>query len=91
MELQSKEIGSAYEEMVARIAKIFPSAPSLSNAKKYMQGLLSQIERKNGWQMAEAVGDTTPYSLQQFLYRGQFSADRLRDILGSLLKYRTHR
>ena len=28
--------------------------------------------------MAEAVGDTTPYVLQQFLYRGQFSADELR-------------
>lgn len=46
-----------------------------------MQGLLSPIERKNGWQMAEAVGDTTPYVMQQFLYRGQFSADELRDEL----------
>ncbi len=46
-----------------------------------MTGLLSPIERKNGWQMAEAVGEATPYALQQFIYRGQYSADRLRDHL----------
>ena len=26
-----------------------------------LRGLLSPIERTNGWQVAEAVGDTTPY------------------------------
>ena len=76
-----KEIDSAYFEMMERIGKVFPSEPGLRTARKYMQGLLSPIERKNGWQMAEAVGDTTPYVMQQFLYRGQFSADELRDEL----------
>jgi len=81
MEMPTKEIDSAYFEMMERIGKIFPSGPGLRTARKYMQGLLSPIERKNGWQMAEAVGDTTPYVMQQFLYRGQFSADELRDEL----------
>ncbi len=49
--------------------------------KKYLEGLLSPIERKNGWQMAEALGEATPYSLRQFPYRGRFSADKLRDEL----------
>ena len=79
--MPTKEIGAAYLEMMERIGKIFPSEPGLRTARKYMQGLLSPIARKNGWQMAEAVGDTTPYVLQQFLYRGQFSADELRDEL----------
>jgi SRSO17 transposase len=70
---------SAYIELMNRIAKVFPIEPSFDNAKKYLRGLLSPIERKNGWQMSEAVGETTPYALQQFLYRGQFSADKLRD------------
>ena len=67
--------------MMERISKIFPSEPGLRTAKKYVQGLLSPIERKNGWQMAEVVGETTPYVMQQFLYRGQFSADDLRNEL----------
>ena len=75
------EIDSAFLEMTGRIAKVFPSEPGFRTAKKYIQGLLSPIERKNGWQLAEALGDTTPYSLQQFLYRGGFSADMLRDEL----------
>jgi hypothetical protein len=29
-----------------------------------LRGLLSPVERKNGWQVAEVVGDTTPYGLQ---------------------------
>jgi len=75
------EMNSAYLEMMNRIARVFPSEPSFANAKKYMFGLLSPIERKNGWQMAEAVGEATPYSIQQFLYRGKYSADKLRDHL----------
>ena len=81
MEWPTREIDCAYEEMMNQIAKVFASEPSFANAKKYMCGLLSPIERKNGWQMAEAVGESTPYALQQFLYRSQYSADALRDCL----------
>ena len=81
MELPTWEIDSAFWELTGRIAKIFPSEPGFRTAKKYMECLLSPIERKNGWQMAEAAGDATPYSFQQFLYRGGFSADGLRDEL----------
>jgi len=83
MELPTWEIDSAFLELTGRIAKVFPSEPGFRTAKKYMEGLLSPIERKNGWQMAEVLGDATPYSLQQFLYRGGFSPDRLRDELRS--------
>ena len=53
----------------------------LQNMKKYIIGLLGNAERKNGWQLSEYVGEETPYNLQQFLYRGRFSADELRDKL----------
>jgi SRSO17 transposase len=72
---------SGYLEIINGIARIFPSEPSFKNAQKYMRGLLSHAERKNGWQMAEAVGDETPYALQQFIYRSPFSADAVRDYL----------
>ena len=81
IEMPTREMNSGYLEIMNRIAKVFPSEPSFTNAKKYMLGLMSAINRKNGWQLAEAIGDMTPYSIQQFLYRGKFSADSLRDKL----------
>src|SRR6266496_2141963 len=30
----------------------------------YIRGLLSPVERKNGWQVAEVNGETTPYGVQ---------------------------
>ena len=31
----------------------------------YLRGLLSPVERKNGWQLAERAGDSTPYGVQR--------------------------
>ena len=86
VELPTRELESGYNELMERIAKVFPSEPSFVNARKYVRGLLSPIERKNGWQMAEAVGDATPYAMQQFIYRGVFSADQLRNELRIYVK-----
>jgi len=46
-----------------------------------MRGLLAPIERKNGWQLAEAVGDATPDGVQDFLSRVHWDADAVRDDL----------
>ncbi|MDL2318751.1 IS701 family transposase, partial [Eubacteriales bacterium OttesenSCG-928-A19] len=61
------------------IRGVFPSKSGEENARKYIIGLLSGAERKNGWQLAEVAGEKTPYALQQFLYRGRWDANRLRD------------
>ena len=37
------------------------------------------MERKNSWQLAEMIGETTPYGLQQFLYRSPWDPDVIRD------------
>ena len=72
---------SAFDELLVRIEDVFASTLGHQSAKKYLTGLLSQVERKNGWQLSEALEETTPYVLQQFLYRGRFSADKLKDHL----------
>jgi SRSO17 transposase len=41
---------------------------------------MSTTERKNGWQLSEYLGYSTPYAIQQFLYRGRFNPDSLRDV-----------
>ena len=33
----------------------------------YLRGLLSPVERKDGWQLAEQAGDATPYGVQRLL------------------------
>ncbi|MDO8671939.1 MAG: IS701 family transposase, partial [Dehalococcoidia bacterium] len=54
---------------------------SREQAVKYLRGLLTPVERKNGWQVAEAVGDATPDRMQRLLYRVDWDADAARDIL----------
>lgn len=69
------------DHMLDRIGPRFVRSEARQRVRQYLQGLLSPAERKNGWQLAEMVGDTTPYGLQQFLYRGAWDADALRDDL----------
>ena len=44
-----------------------------------IRGVLSPVERKNGWQVAEVNGETTPYGVQHVLGRALWDADALRD------------
>jgi SRSO17 transposase len=48
-------------------------------AKKYLYGLLSSVKRKNGWQIAEEVGESTAYNIQHLLDRAKWDCDGLRD------------
>src|SRR5215831_7251767 len=50
-----------------------------------IRGLLSPVERKNGWQLAEVNGDATPYGLQHLLGRARWDADAVRDDLRAYL------
>jgi SRSO17 transposase len=46
-----------------------------------LRGPLAPLERKNGWQLAEAVGDATPDGVQDFLSRMRWDAEAVRDDL----------
>ena len=47
----------------------------------YLRGLLSPVERKNGWQLAEQAGDATPDGVQRLLSSYRWDADLVRDDL----------
>lgn len=51
----------------ARIAPYFKRAEPRRRALSYLQGLLSSVERKNGWQLAEQAGEATPDGMQRLL------------------------
>lgn len=81
MRIEARVLEESYNKLLSRISKIFFSESGFKNAQKYIKGLLGEAERKNGWQIAETIGESTPYNLQQFIYRGRYNADLLRDEL----------
>jgi SRSO17 transposase len=68
-------------EVERRIGAQFARREARWHAGAYLRGLLRPVERKNGWQIAEINGETTPYGVQHLLGRAQWDADALRDDL----------
>src|SRR5262245_17447583 len=64
-----------------RIGRHFARSEPRRRALGYVRGLLSATERKNGWQLAEYLGDTTPDGVQHLLARADWDADAVRDEL----------
>ena len=51
---------SYLEDVHVRIAHHFLRPEVKARACRYLLGLLGNVARKNGWQMAEATGEATP-------------------------------
>ena len=78
------EVTKWIEEVDLAAAKIGPrfSRKDLrAHSVRYLRGLISRIERKNGWQLAEELGEQTPTNLQHFIARSSWDADQVRDDL----------
>src|SRR2546426_1241071 len=71
----------ALTQLHARIAPRFARPEPRRRALAYLQGLLSSIERKNGWQLAEHAREATPYGIQRLLASAAWDADLVRDDL----------
>src|SRR5918999_4169311 len=69
------------DDLCTRIASRFSRVEPRRRARAYLQGLLAPVERKNGWQLAEAAGDRTPDGVQDVLARMRWDADLVRDDL----------
>ena len=46
-----------WDELHGRIVPRFACAEVRERARRYLIGLLDRVERKNGWQLAEAIGE----------------------------------
>ena len=69
------------EALGARIGPRFARAEPRRRALAYVQGLLGEVERKNGWQLAEQAGEPTPDGMQRLLNHARWDADAVRDDL----------
>src|ERR687894_2066238 len=73
--------GDALADLRARIAHRFARAEARDRAGRYLAGLLDRVERKNGWQLAEAMGEAGPRGVQRLLSAAAWDADAVRDDL----------
>jgi SRSO17 transposase len=71
----------ALGELHARIAHRFLRPEVGERARRYLAGLLGRVGRKNGWQLAEQMGETGPQEAQRFLNAACWDADAVRDDL----------
>src|SRR3954471_10231722 len=69
------------EELHGRIAHRFARSEARERAKRFLLGLLGRIERKNGWQMAEAMGEPDPQGVQRLLNAAKWDAGAVREDL----------
>ena len=69
------------EELYQRIAGRFARSEARERVKRYFVGLLARIERKNGWRLAETIGENDPQGVQRLLNSAKWEADAVRDDL----------
>jgi len=69
------------DDLFARVAGRFGRVEPRRQARLYLMGLLAPVERKNGWQLAEAAGDATPDRMQRLLNNARWDARGVRDDL----------
>jgi len=82
--VERRMLRSWTEELEAvgeRLSVHFTRSEARQRANDYLLGLLSVVERKNSWQLAEVAGNATPYGIQHLLGRANWDADAVRDEL----------
>jgi SRSO17 transposase len=67
------------EALCTSVDDVFARPASRENLRAMVRGLLSEVPRKNLWQLAEFAGHPNPDRLQGFLAKAAWDADELRD------------
>src|SRR5437773_12303693 len=75
-----------FDSLSERIGPCFARSETREGVKAYLRGLLSPIDRKNGWQLAEEAGLATPYTMQYLLNRAVWESDEVRDLLQAYVR-----
>lgn len=69
------------DALFARVAGRFGRVEPRRQARSYLMGLLAPVERKNGWQLAEAAGDASPDRMQRLVNQARWDSRGVRDDL----------
>ncbi len=77
----------AVQQVVDLVQRHVRRPEAARHAADYVRGLLADVGRKNGWQLAEHAGYAHPCGMQRVLARYAWDADAVRD---DLRTYVTH-
>jgi SRSO17 transposase len=75
--------GKELEHLHDRIAPRFARREPRFRVLAYLKGIISAIERKNGWQLAEHAREARPDGMQRLLSQAVWDANGVRDDLRS--------
>ena len=70
---------AAWERLHERIAHRFGRVEVRARVRRYLAGLLGRVDRKNGWQLAEASGEAGPQGVQRLLNGARWDAETVRE------------
>lgn len=73
--------GDALTALHDRIGPHFRRPEVRERAGRFLAGLLAPVERRNGWQLAEQLGERSPDGVQRLLRTARWDADAVRDDL----------
>ena len=85
MDIDFSHWGTGFDAFMGAFSSRFPRIEPRRRAASYVRGLLSELERKNGWTIAEGAGDKTPDGMQRLLNASQWDQDGARDDLRTVL------
>jgi SRSO17 transposase len=71
----------ALKALHGRIAHRFARSEARERIRRYLLGQLGRVERKNGRQLAEAIGEADPQGVQRLLNSAKWDATLVRDDL----------
>lgn len=77
--LQSIQAG--FETFQTQFAPFFKRSETRRRVGEYIRGLLAEVNRKNGWQLAEKMGADDPQGFQRLLYEAKWEHEAVRDQL----------
>jgi SRSO17 transposase len=73
--------GAELRSVHARLAPYFARPEPYHRCLLYLQGILSDVARKNGWQLAEQAGESRPDGMQRLLSNAVWDENGVRDEL----------
>jgi SRSO17 transposase len=71
--------GAELQHLHADLAPCFARPEPYHRALLYLQGILSESARKNGWHLAEQAGEARPDGMQRLLSHAVWNEDLVRD------------
>jgi len=70
---------SSLVQLHARLASYFARPEPYQRLLRFVQAILSSVERKNGWRVAEHAREATPYGMQRLLSQAVWDEEGVRD------------